>query len=332
VLVLGATLALRRHFSATEFWADTRKYDVNVFVYIGELCRYLVNQPETANDINHSVRAMAGVGMRPDVWRVFKKRFGIKDVHEMYGATEGAGGIFNLTGRIGMIGRKAKKQALLRCDLATGEIKRNANGFYDKVEVGETGLLIAFIDKNSPYDGYVDKEASQKKLLHGVFKKGDCYFNTGDLITLHDDDWLSFTDRVGDTFRWKGENVSTNEVAEALNVCKGIDESNVYGVDVPGNEGKAGMASLNVKPNFDIKELETIVGRSLASYQRPYFIRLQKEMRTTTTFKHQKVDYQKEGYNPSLIDDELYVLQQGRYIPLDADLFDGIKSGSIDLR
>lgn len=331
-LISGASVALRRRFSASDFWNDVRKFDANAFTYVGELCRYLVNQPPSADDRNHNLRVIGGVGLRPDVWREFVKRFGVDQIHEMYGATEGAGGLHNVTGKVGMMGRKQKKQAIIRCDLETGDIIRNAQGFCEPVGVNETGLFVNFIDKLAPFDGYVDRKASEKKLIDDMFKKGDRYFNSGDLVTLHDDDWVSFADRVGDTFRWKGENVSTNEVAEVLNGCAGVLESNVYGVEVPHNEGRAGMASLNVSEDFDIAQLAKLVMKELAAYQRPYFIRLQKKMRLTQTFKHQKVDYRKEGFDPEIIDDELHLLLQGNYVKLDRAKYEALNSGEIGLR
>jgi acyl-CoA synthetase (AMP-forming)/AMP-acid ligase II len=331
-LVTGACLAFRRRFSATEFWDDVRKFEVDTFTYIGELCRYLVNQPPREDDRDHPMRAMGGVGLAADVWRVFVDRFGVRDIREMYGATEGSGGLLNFTGKIGMMGRKQNTMSILRCDLENGELLRDSKGRYQDIDEGETGLLVNQVTVLTPFDGYLDREASKKKLLHNVFKDGDCYFNTGDLVTLHEDGWLSFADRVGDTFRWKGENVSTNEVAEFLNACSGVLESNVYGVEVPGSEGRAGMASLNIDDSFAIADLEELVKRDLTSYQRPYFVRLQHEMRLTQTFKHQKVDYRKEGFNPAMISDPMYFLQRGSYVPLDEALFQQITSGEVEVR
>ncbi len=331
-LLIGSCLVIRRHFSASAFWDDIRKHQVDVFIYIGELCRYLVNQAPRDNDRDHPLRAMVGVGLRPDVWREFIQRFGVTEICEGYGATEGTSPIYNFAAKVGMIGRKRATHALLRCDLASGELQANAAGFYEQINPGETGLLLNRVSTRTPFDGYVDASASQKKLLHNVFKKGDCYFNTGDLLTLHDDNWLSFADRLGDTFRWKGENVSTNEVAEILNSCPGVLESNVYGVEVPNNEGRAGMASINIAEDFDLTRLTNVISDNLASYQRPYFLRVQKDMEITQTFKHKKVDYQKQGFNPETISDKLYFLQKGQYCPLDKTLFEQINEGVVDLK
>ena len=197
---------------------------------------------------------------------------------------------------------------------------------------GETGLLLGRIAGAARFDGYVDEAASNKKILSGVFSRGDRYFDSGDLVTLHEDGWIAFADRVGDTFRWKGENVSTNEVAEILNGFSGVIESNVYGVEVPGAEGRAGMASLHVDENFSIEALADFVCERLPAYQRPYFVRIQRDMHITGTFKHQKVDYRREGYDPSRVADPLYLLDGSSYLPLDEEVHEGLKSGTKSLR
>jgi acyl-CoA synthetase (AMP-forming)/AMP-acid ligase II len=331
-LTSGAAIALRRKFSASNFWRDVRAFDATSFVYIGELCRYLLNQPPSDDDRRHRVRVATGNGLRPDIWQPFQQRFGVPLIREFYGATEGNAPLINFTGRPGMVGRLRSGQVLVRCDLETGELRRNAAGRCEAVGVGESGLLLAKITRVAAYDGYADPEATRKKIVEGAFAPGDRYFNSGDLLTLHADNWLSFSDRVGDTFRWKGENVSTNEVAEVLNAAPGVLESNVYGVAVPGAEGRAGMASLNCGSDFSIDELATFVTAKLPLYQRPYFVRLQTDMRITGTFKHQKVDYRSEGFDPSRVADPLYFLDGDRYVPLDAALYGSIQSGEITLR
>jgi acyl-CoA synthetase (AMP-forming)/AMP-acid ligase II len=279
-LLSGATTALRRKFSASRFWDDVRRFDATAFIYIGELCRYLLSQPESADE--------------------------------------------------GMIGRMLPGCAVLRCDLESGEPERDRDGRCSRVAEGGTGLLVQKI--TLAYDGYVDEKATQKKILTGVFADGDRYFDTGDLITLHPDRWLSFADRVGDTFRWKGENVSTNEVAEILNGASGVLESNVYGVEVPGSEGRAGMASLRVDDTFDLDAFARFVAQRLPGFQRPYFVRILQDMRITGTFKHQKVDYRREGFDPAQVADPLHYLEGERYVTLDAEAYEDIRSGRIVLR
>ena len=331
-LTTGGGIALRRKFSASQFWSDVRHYGAHSFIYIGELLRYLMNQPPSAQDRDHAIRVIAGNGLRPDIWDKFAERFGIHQIREFYGATEGNAANVNLENRVGMVGRLLPGQRIVKCDLATGEVQRNEAGFCEDVEVGETGLLITVISSATPFDGYADKEATEKKILVDVFKKGDRCFNTGDLLCAHENKWMAFVDRVGDTFRWKGENVSTNEVAETLNDAPGVLESNVYGVPIPGADGRAGMASLNCSEEFDLKVFTQFICEKLPIFQRPYFLRLQQEMRITGTFKHQKVDYQKEGYDPSKVTDPLFFLADDAYEPIDEALFAALLSGERKLR
>ncbi|MCH2185430.1 long-chain-acyl-CoA synthetase [Myxococcota bacterium] len=331
-LISGAGLALRRKFSASNFFPDLCKFEATSFIYIGELLRYLLNQPPGPEDRSHKVRVIAGNGLRPDIWEKFEERFGIHEIREFYGATEGNAPVMNLENRRGMVGRMLPNQKLLKCDLATGEVIRKAGGFCEEVREGETGLLVAVISKALPFDGYADKEATEKKILHDVLQKGDRCFNSGDLLTLHENGWMAFADRVGDTFRWKGENVSTNEVAEALNEAPGVLESNVYGVQVPGADGRAGMASLNCSDDFSLEAFADFVVERLPVYQRPYFLRVQQDMRITGTFKHQKVDYRKEGFDPSVVKDPLYLLDGNHYEEIDSEVFEDLQKGQRTLR
>jgi acyl-CoA synthetase (AMP-forming)/AMP-acid ligase II len=332
VLTTGAALALRRRFSASRFFEDVRRFDATIFVYIGELCRYLLNQPPHPDERSHRLRLAVGNGLRSDVWERFQERFHIPLVREFYGATEGNLPIVNYEGRPGMVGRLPWAGAVVRADPETGEVWRGRGGRCARVGVGETGLLLGRITRLYRFDGYADAEATRRKVVRDVFAPGDRWFDTGDLVALHPDRWIGFADRVGDTFRWKGENVSTQEVAEILNGAKGVLESNVYGVRVPGADGRAGMASLRCGDDFDIESFGAFVAERLTVHQRPYFVRLQKDMRITGTFKHQKVDYRAEGYDPQRVPDPLYFLRDGRYVPLDAEAFEAIRSGRIELR
>jgi acyl-CoA synthetase (AMP-forming)/AMP-acid ligase II len=270
--------------------------------------------------------------MGPSIWEPFQKRFGVPVIREFYGATEGNAPIMNITGKPGMVGHLGAGQAILRCDQATGEIQRNARGFCDRVEVGEAGLLVAKISKYLSFDGYLDREATDKKVVQDVFERGDRYFDTGDLLQLHAGRWISFADRVGDTFRWKGENVSTAEVSAILGDAPGIREANVYGVRIPHTEGRAGMAAIGVDDGFDLAGFAEFVRAHLPGYQRPRFLRLLRgEMRVTGTFKHQKVDYREEGFDPNRIDDPLYRLDGDRFVPIDAAVFARIESGELEV-
>ena len=329
-LATGAATALRRKFSASAFWEDARRFDATSFIYIGELCRYLLNRPVQPGERDHKLRVGVGNGMRGDIWVEFQERFGVPLIREFYGATEGNVPLVNMEGRPGRVGKLRAGQALIRCDLATGEPIRDASGLCTKIRPGEAGLLVGRINQVMTFDGYVDRKASEKKILRDVFQKGDQFFDTGDLLHLHEDGWLSFRDRAGDTFRWKGENVSTNEVADILDAVPGVHEANVYGVEIPGSEGRAGMAAIKTDERFDLDAFTQAVNTQLAGYQRPLFLRLlQGEMKITGTFKHQKVEYRDEGWDLARVRDPLYALVSGRYVPLDAELAGRIARGEV---
>ncbi len=316
-LATRAALALRRKFSASSFWTDAVRFGATRLVYVGELCRYLSQQPPSPDERRHRVAIAVGNGLRPDVWLPFQRRFGIPTIREFYGATEGNAPLANLEGRPGMLGRMGRGQALIECDLTTGISRRDPRGRCRRIErVGETGLFIGRISRTARFDGYVDERATDAKILRDVFR-------------LHEDGWVSFADRVGDTFRWKGENVSTSEVSELLNAAPGVLESNVYGVVVPRAEGRAGMASLKVTPEFDVDAFARHVHERLPSYARPLFLRLQQDMRTTSTLKHQKGGYQSEGYDPDKVADPLLVLLGSRYEPMSREQFAKIQSGEL---
>jgi acyl-CoA synthetase (AMP-forming)/AMP-acid ligase II len=332
-LATGAGIALRRKFSASQFWSDVRKYDASIFIYIGELCRYLLNHEKSSDERNHRLRLGVGNGLRPDIWEAFQKRFGVPLIREFYAATEGNMPIFNFLGRPGMLGRLRPGQVLVRCDEATGEIVRDPKGLCLESKEGEKGILLIHINPLYSFDGYVDQKATQGKVVTDVFRRGDRYFNSGDILQQHGEGWVSFADRIGDTFRWKGENVSTNEVAEVLNGAKGVLETNVYGVSVPGAEGKAGMASISASGDFSIDELARYVCTKLPAYQRPYFVRLQQGgMRVTGTFKHQKVAYRDEGFDPTKVQDPLFFLDGERYVAIDQQLFQRLQNGQLGPR
>ena len=323
----GCPNVIKSKFSASDFWNDVKKYNVNKFIYVGELCRYLMNLPPSDGDRDNPITQISGNGLRPDIWESFQKRFNINNIVEIYGATEAVGMTINSFGRSGMIGRKRSDSTIIHCKKDDGSPILNSEGFCTKVSEGETGLYIQKISSSAKFQGYLDAQASNKKILQNVFKTGDQYFNTGDLITLHDNNWLSFADRVGDTYRWKSENVSTMEVAAILNNASGVMDCNVYGVQVDSAEGKAGMAAMNVSDEFSFISFIEHVNKNLNTFQKPYFLRLTKEMQTTGTFKHQKEDLKKQGFNPSLIKDKLYFLQKDNYVEIDQALYNRIHSG-----
>ena len=338
----GATVVLRRKFSASQFWSDCRAEGVTLFQYIGELCRYLLNSPEHPDERSHSLRLALGNGLRPDIWEKFRDRFAIPNIVEFYGATEGNVAFFNPDGKVGAIGRipplvrRVMNVKLVRFDPETEEPARGKDGFCIECGPGEPGEAIGLIPRSrgismGQFEGYTDEEATQKKILASAFTKGDAWFRTGDLMRYDEEGYYYFVDRLGDTFRWKGENVSTSEVAEVLGGHSGVREANVYGVDVPGADGRAGMASLVVDSDFDLRSLRSAVRRELAPYARPLFIRLQQEMQITGTFKHRKVDLVADGFDPTKITDLLYFddPEEDAFVVLDSAVFERITTGSV---
>ena len=342
VLLGGGSMVIRPKFSASEFWDDCHRYQPTLFQYIGELCRYLLNTPPGDHERDHRLRVAIGNGLRPEIWPKFKERFAIPHIMEFYGATEGNVGMINYDGQIGAIGRvplyarSIQKIRLVRYDLDQQMPVRGANGYCIETEDGEAGEAIGKIDANNPrarFDGYTKKEDTEKKILRDVFEKGDAWFRTGDLMRRDRHGYFYFVDRTGDTFRWKGENVATSEVAEALSVFPGIKEANVYGVEVPGGEGKAGMAALVTDPTLDLAALTEHLQRNLPSYARPVFLRFQQEIEATSTFKQRKIDLQKDGYDPRTIPDPLYVRvsETGYYEPLTAETYGAIVDNRLKL-
>jgi fatty-acyl-CoA synthase len=313
-LLTGGSIVLRKKFSASQFWDDIHNEQCTMFVYIGELCRYLINQPEHPLERNHKLRQAFGNGLRPDVWEEMQPRFAIPFILEFYGATEGNVSMFNWDGKTGAIGRVPPwlrwrfNIRLVRFDLEKEEPIRGPDGKCQECKPGEIGEAIGQIgsDVRTAYVGYADKKATEKKVLTDVFKKGDRWFRTGDLMKQDADGYYYFIDRIGDTFRWKGENVSTSEVAECLAHVPGVLEINVYGVPVGKLDGKAGMASLVVDETFDIDKLAEFADRQLPVYARPVFVRLQPQIETTGTFKYRKMDLVADGFDPARVKDPIW--------------------------
>ncbi|XP_029354200.1 very long-chain acyl-CoA synthetase-like [Echeneis naucrates] len=337
----GITVVLKRKFSASHFWNDCRKYNVTVIQYIGEIMRYLCNTPKRDNDKDHKVRLAMGNGIRADTWAHFLQRFGDIDIQECYGATEGNVGFINYIGKIGAIGKEnlihkmGCSYALIKYDTEKEEPVKDPRGFCIEVSKGETGLLIAKITKRSPFSGYAkNSQQTEKKKLRDVFVKGDLYFNSGDLLMIDNEGFVFFQDRIGDTFRWKGENVATNEVADHLLMVNCIEEANVYGVKVPGNEGRIGMAALKLRENmdFDSKATYQHVKNHLPSYARPRFIRIQDALVVTATYKQMKGKLAEEGFNPAVITDPLFYLEDNKgYVPMTQEIFNSIAEGRVRL-
>ena len=338
-LLSGATAVLARKFSASRFWEDCVRHDVTAFQYIGELCRYLLNSPSHPDERRHRLRYAVGNGLRPEIWQPFQDRFAVPTIYEFYGATEGNVVCMNVDGRVGSIGRvpglvrRITGLHLVKFDVEKEEVIRGPDGFCIDCEVGEAGEAIGRITETARFEGYSDAKATEKKVLRDVFEKGDAYFRTGDLLREDAEGYFYFVDRIGDTFRWKGENVSTGEVAEVVATCPGVKEANVYGVEVPGTDGRAGMASLVIDDDFDVDGLQAHVERQLASYARPLFLRILPEIEITGTFKHRKVDAVKEGFDPERVSDPLYFLdpEKRSYVRLDAATHERITSGAVRL-
>ena len=311
----GGAVAIARKFSASRFWDDVRRYDAKGVIYIGELCRFLLNRPPDPRDGEHGLRWMFGIGLRADVWEPFQERFRIPRIVEGYGATEANVGGVNFSGKVGSVG-KIRGGLLLRYDIERDELVRDAKGRYVECGPGEAGELLGRIPAGSKrmlrqFQGYTDPEATERKILRDVKKPGDAYFRSGDLLRRDDKGYYYFVDRIGDTFRWKGENVSTQEVAEALSAFPGVETANVYGVEVPGQEGRAGMAALALDGGsdapFDAAAFYELAISKLPSYAVPVFLRLQSESDVTGTFKLRKVALREEGYDPGATDDPIFV-------------------------
>jgi fatty-acyl-CoA synthase len=310
VLAGGASYAIGRKFSASGFWADCRRYDATAFVYIGELCRYLLAQPERPDDLGHRVRVIVGNGLRPDIWGDFQRRFGIERIAEFYGASECNIAFINAYGVDETAGTCPLPYRVVTYDPDTGEPLRNAKGRLTKVKAGEVGLLLAKVTPRAPFDGYTDDEASERKLVRDGFRSGDCWFNTGDLVLNQGLTHVAFVDRLGDTFRWKGENVATTEVEAVLARQPQVADVAVYGVEVPGADGRAGMAAVVLREGADLDGagLAVALREALPTYAVPLFVRVVNSLEHTSTFKSVKVRLRNEGYDTS---DPVYVLVGG---------------------
>ena len=309
VLNSGATLALGKSFSASRFWDEVIRYGATAFIYIGEICGYLLNQPEKPTDRQHKVRVIAGNGLRPAIWDQFTSRFGIDRVCEFYAASEGNTAFVNILNMPKTAGVCPTPVAFVEYDSETGDPLRDDKGRVRKVPSGEPGLLLSKVSNFQPFDGYTDSQASEKKLVRNAFRDGDVWFNTGDLMRSQGFGHAAFTDRLGDTFRWKGENVATTQVEAAVAHDPNVEECTVFGVEVQGAGGRAGMAAIQLKEgtDFDGKALAKAVYELLPGYAVPLFVRIVESLEYTSTFKSKKVDLRKQGYGPD-VDDPIYVL------------------------
>jgi fatty-acyl-CoA synthase len=341
LLTRGGSVVIREKFSASEFWNDIAKWDCTIFQYIGELCRYLLS---TAPPRQHRLRLACGNGLRTDVWEKFQEKFKIPRILEFYAATEANFSLYNVEGKPGAIGRVPPflkhrlPLALVKFDYACGGSARDANGRCIRCSAGEIGEALGRIpdgagDSAAAFEGYTDSAETERKILRDVFEPGDAWFRTGDLMKQDANGFFYFVDRVGDTFRWKGENVSASEVAAALTEFPGITEAVVYGVAVPGTEGAAGMAAITAEGALDLEGLRAHLASRLPAYAQPLFLRIQDSIATTATFKHQKSDLVRQGFDPAATTDVIYLngpLRQA-YVPLDSAVFRRIHDRTIRL-
>jgi fatty-acyl-CoA synthase len=344
VLVGGGSVVIREKFSARQFWNDIARWDCTLFQYIGELCRYLLHTDFHPHEVEHRIRLCCGNGLRPDIWDDFRSRFHIPQILEFYAATEGTVSLFNSDGKPGSIGRIPPFLAhrfpvtLVKSDVQKEAPIRNERGFCVRSAPHEIGEAIGKIstDPSNPgarFEGYTSQEASEQKILRDVFEPGDAWFRTGDLMRKDAQGYFYFVDRIGDTFRWKGENVSTSEVSEAICAFPGVKAATVYGVTIPGAEGRAGMAALVTSDDLDLAAFRSHLIDRLPGYARPLFFRLRRELELTSTFKYTKHELVRDGFDPAASDDVIYFNHPERdaLVRLDEGLYVRIQSGQIRL-
>lgn len=343
-LAVGGSIVLTRRFSASRFWEDCHGSGATLFEYIGELCRYLLNAPTHPLERQHKLRLIIGNGLRPEIWARFKERFDIPRIVEFYGSTEGNVQIVNFDGVPGSVGRvppyleRLFGVKLVRFDVESQQVLRDPKGFCIECAPGEVGEALGRIADDprgarGRFEGYANASETETKILRDVFEKGDAWFQTGDLMKKDRDGYYYFIDRAGDTFRWKGENVSTSEVAQVLAVFQGVKEANVYGVHVPGADGRAGMAALAVEATIDLNGLHKHLERELPAYARPLFLRLQPEITATSTFKQRKMELIEEGFDPRRVKEPLYFdhPKLHGYVPLTEQIYRDIEGGEVRL-
>jgi fatty-acyl-CoA synthase len=343
MLAAGGSVVIAEKFSASNFWPDIVRYVCSLFQYIGELCRYLLKAPPSEYENRHRLRLACGNGLRGDIWEDFQSRFAIPRILEFYAATEGNFSLFNVEGQPGAIGRIPPLLAhrfpasLVRLDPDSGAPLRNDEGFCLACARGEAGEAIGRIGTadqgGGRFEGYTDTGETEKKILRDVFARGDAWFRTGDLMRLDDKGFFHFVDRIGDTFRWKGENVATSEVNDAVRDFTGVVDATTYGVSIPGTDGRAGMSAIVVNEGFDIAALPAHLAQRLPAYARPVFVRISHELDATETFKQKKGELAREGFDPAMTSDPLLMAEpkSGAYVVLDPEAYSKIIDGAIRL-
>lgn len=342
VLTFGASMAIRKKFSASNFWADAIKYNATVAQYIGEICRYLLAQPVKPEDTMHNIKLMSGNGLRSQIWTEFTERFNVKHIAELYGATESNSNILNIFSKVGAVGFTSRiapwayPVSIIKIDKETGMPLRDERGLCIRCKPGEPGELVGKVVMNDPshhFDGYADPKATEKKIIRDCFRKGDAAFLSGDILVMDEDGYFYFVDRTGDTFRWKGENVSTNEVESTISKVLGLVACVVYGVQVPGTEGRACMAAIQKSDGIDLTTCYDTFRQVLAPYSIPLFIRMCEDIEATGTYKLRKVEMQKEGFNPDVVKDPLYFLDPSThsFVPLNQEIYQQIVERKVRL-
>jgi fatty-acyl-CoA synthase len=343
MLTAGASVVLADKFSASHFWSDIVRWDCTLFQYIGELCRYLLKAPVSEFENRHRLRLACGNGLRGDIWEAFQARFAVPRILEFYAATEGNFSLYNVEGKPGAIGRIPPllahrfPAAIVRLDAELGVPVRAENGLCIPCARGEVGEAIGRIgaadDGGGRFEGYTDKNETEKKILRDVLAPGDAWFRTGDLMRLDESGYFHFVDRVGDTFRWKGENVATSEVNEAILDGPDVIDATTYGVEIPGADGRAGMAAIVTGDRFDLTEFRNHLSRRLPAYAHPVFVRISAALDTTETFKQKKQQLSREGFDPRLVTDPLFFRdpESGVYLPINAAGYARIVDGSTRL-
>ena len=330
----GASLIIKRKFSVSQFWQDCIKYDAHHFIYIGDICKFLLNASDKNLAQKAKIKTCFGNGMLPDVWRQFKQDFAIGNIVEFYSATESNVTLINLTGKTGAVGYipemvKSKLGVkLFKYDVEMDELVSDENGCLIECEAGDVGEIMGKITPDSTHKFYTDDHNLVDKIIDNG-TSSQRYFRTGDLLKTDEKGWFYFVDRLGDTFRWRGENVSTSEVEATLRKCQEIEDVCVYGVDVPNESGKAGMVSLVLVDNASLHSVNQYIQASLPKYARPLFIRLKESIDKTDTFKTIKRPLQKQGFNPMAINDPIFCLLKNDYVPMDETLFDAIQLGKV---
>jgi citronellyl-CoA synthetase len=334
VVAGGASVVMKNKFSVSEFWPDVHKYQVTGFGYVGELCKYLLSAPVHPLEKNTSLKKMIGNGLRSGIWQQFKERFGIEQVCEFYASSEGNIAFFNVFNIDNTMGFTITSYAIVEYDKDNGKPVLDKNGHMIKVQPGGTGLLLGEINERYPFDGYTDPAKTEAVTFRNVFTKGDAWFNTGDLVRDMGYFHTQFVDRLGDTFRWKSENVSTTEVEDIINNFPGINESVVYGVEIPDTIGRAGMAQLILEESVDsinLKDFYDFVSRELPPYAVPVFLRIANNTEMTSTFKYKKSTLKEEAYNCNILSDTLYVLLDKHYVLLTPEIKKGLDKGEFRL-